>query len=274
MISSINKYEKCALFFSSFYKQVASIKTLNHVVDVYDIIDTKMGCTSSLEDNLNVVNTGCYHTSQDSPSNRMVFLDGNLYKSSLGFEAFHEAFVHPGMFAHLNGPMNVLLATGGGDGGILREVLKHNTVEHVVVFEPDAILMNACKDHLPELSDCSNLAGSSDGWCYNNAKVQVIHRQDFLTRFLNDEKDGTIDNYDIAIADYSLLLSHESDKHLVWQVLKGILQDLNDDGILILKLDKDKTSTLDLIQNVQNVNHGNIHCYDEVRILSYFLVYF
>ncbi|PIO66227.1 hypothetical protein TELCIR_12065 [Teladorsagia circumcincta] len=53
---------------------------------------------------------------------------------------------HLPMFAHPN-PKKVLII-GGGDGGILREVLKHAEVEHVTMCEIDRVVIDASKRYV------------------------------------------------------------------------------------------------------------------------------
>ena len=63
---------------------------------------------------------------------------------------YHEMIAHPAMFTHGNAK-NVLVI-GGGDGGTVREVLKHSSVEKVTMVEIDGEVINACKEHLPTIA--------------------------------------------------------------------------------------------------------------------------
>jgi Spermidine synthase len=54
---------------------------------------------------------------------------------------------HPVMFAHKN-PQNVLII-GGGDGGILREVLKHKSVKKAVLVDIDKDVVEVSKKFFP-----------------------------------------------------------------------------------------------------------------------------
>lgn len=73
-------------------------------------------------------------------------IDGH-YMTSEGEEFFyHEALVHPAAVAH-GAPRQVLII-GGGDGGAAEEVLKHRSVERVVLAELDAEVIAVAKAHL------------------------------------------------------------------------------------------------------------------------------
>lgn len=61
---------------------------------------------------------------------------------------YHEMLAHVPLMAHPN-PRRVLII-GGGDGGTLREVVKHACVEEAVLVEIDAVVIEACKRYLPE----------------------------------------------------------------------------------------------------------------------------
>jgi spermidine synthase len=61
---------------------------------------------------------------------------------------YHEMLAHVPLMAHPD-PKRVLII-GGGDGGTLREVVKHPCVEEAVLVEIDEVVIDACKRYLPE----------------------------------------------------------------------------------------------------------------------------
>ena len=63
---------------------------------------------------------------------------------------YHEMIAHIPMMQHPN-PETVLVI-GGGDGGTVREVLKHKTVKKVVLCEIDGMVIDACKKYLPTVA--------------------------------------------------------------------------------------------------------------------------
>lgn len=63
---------------------------------------------------------------------------------------YHEAIVHPSLAAH-PGPKKVLII-GGGDGGTLREVLKH-PIEKAVLAELDEDVIRFAKEYFPSVPD-------------------------------------------------------------------------------------------------------------------------
>ena len=63
---------------------------------------------------------------------------------------YHEMISHPAMFTHGNAK-NVLVI-GGGDGGTVREILRHPGVENVTMVEIDGEVIKACKEFLPTIA--------------------------------------------------------------------------------------------------------------------------
>lgn len=78
-------------------------------------------------------------------------LDGIIQTTERDEFIYHEMLTHTPLFAH--GAAKRVLIIGGGDGGILREVLKHPEVEHVTQVEIDQSVIDMCKTYLPNHSN-------------------------------------------------------------------------------------------------------------------------
>lgn len=81
---------------------------------------------------------------------RMLVLDGIIQTSIKDEFVYHEMITHIPLFTHPN-PKKVLVV-GGGDGGAIREILKHPEVEKAVLCEIDPDVVDECKKHLTEIS--------------------------------------------------------------------------------------------------------------------------
>ena len=112
---------------------------------------------------------------------RIVFLDGVMQSRRSGDAAYHEALVHPAMFAHPN-PKRVAII-GGGEGATLREVLKHKTVEKVVMIDIDQGVVDVSREFLPDWSDCSMLQGSAPN-CFDDVRSE-LHCTDAFAWFID-----------------------------------------------------------------------------------------
>ncbi|MFN8612185.1 MAG: hypothetical protein U0931_31865 [Vulcanimicrobiota bacterium] len=85
---------------------------------------------------------------ENSTHGQFMQVDGSFLACSSDVPYYHELFVHPAMLAHQN-PARVLIL-GGADGATLREVLRHRTVQEVIVVDRDLELTRRCRLHLPE----------------------------------------------------------------------------------------------------------------------------
>jgi len=97
---------------------------------------------------------------------RVLVLDGVVQTTQRDEHIYHEMLVHVpllgGAFSiEPEKPISVLII-GGGDGGILREVLKHRSVQCATMVEIDAAVIEACSRHLGIQGD------------YDDPRVQLI----------------------------------------------------------------------------------------------------
>lgn len=79
---------------------------------------------------------------------RVLLLDGLVQTTERDEFYYHEMLVHPALACHPR-PSKVLII-GGGDGGALREALKHPVVK-VWLVEIDGRVIEACRRHFPWL---------------------------------------------------------------------------------------------------------------------------
>jgi spermidine synthase len=93
---------------------------------------------------------------------RVMALDGIVQTTERDEFIYHEMLAHTPLFAHGNAK-NVLII-GGGDGGLLREVLKHPEVDSVVQVEIDQAVIDMCVQYLPNHS-----AGA-----YENPRAEIV----------------------------------------------------------------------------------------------------
>ena len=81
-----------------------------------------------------------------APFNELrLFLNGNLQLCSTDEQRYHEPLVHPAM--NLSGGRKNVLILGGGDGCVLREVLKYPDVGHVLLVDLDPEMVQLAKSH-------------------------------------------------------------------------------------------------------------------------------
>lgn len=81
---------------------------------------------------------------------KVLFLDGHVQLSEFDERAYHESLVHIPMMA-LDTPKRALVV-GGGDGGVVRELVKHRSLEQIDMVEIDAGVVEVCREHMPSVS--------------------------------------------------------------------------------------------------------------------------
>lgn len=91
---------------------------------------------------------------------RVLIIDGVFMTSEYDEFLYHEMLVHPALTTAPR--IARVLVIGGGDGGTVREVLRHAGVEHCVMIEIDEMVVSASQEHL-----------SSIGTAWNDPRLDV-----------------------------------------------------------------------------------------------------
>ncbi len=148
---------------------------------------------------------------------RMLVLDGMVMTTVKDEFVYHEMISHPALFTHPD-PKHVLVV-GGGDGGVIREVLKHPQVEKAVLVEIDGKVIEYSKKFLPEI------AGALD-----DSRVEVIVNDGYM--HIHEKKN----TYDVVMVD-----STEPVGPAVQLFERGfyqaIFEALKEDGIFVAQTD-------------------------------------
>ncbi|CCF57916.1 hypothetical protein KAFR_0D02680 [Kazachstania africana CBS 2517] len=114
----------------------------------------------------------------------VLVLDNAIQVTERDEFSYQEMITHLAMNSHPN-PKKVLVI-GGGDGGVLREVVKHESVEEAVLCDIDEAVIRLSKKYLPELSKS-----------YDHPKVKTHIGDGF--QFLRDYQN----TFDVIITDSS-----------------------------------------------------------------------
>lgn len=80
---------------------------------------------------------------------RILALDGVVQCTEGDEFVYHEMLTHLPILAH--GKVESVLIIGGGDGGILEEVLKHKSVKRATMVEIDGEVIEVAKKYLPKI---------------------------------------------------------------------------------------------------------------------------
>ena len=148
---------------------------------------------------------------------KILFLDGDIESAEYDEHVYHECLVQPAMIHHPN-PKKVLIL-GGGEGASLREVLKHKSVEKVVMIDIDEELVNICKKHLSEWHQGA----------FSDKRAEVLFMDAF--KYLRETKE----KFDIVIED---LLSPDIEASTALfrkELFEGIKKVLAKNGIAVFQ---------------------------------------
>lgn len=143
----------------------------------------------------------------------MLLNDGIVQLSERDEFVYHEMIAHVPLFVHPS-PKQVLVI-GGGDGGTVREVLKHRSIERVVMVEIDEMVVQACRRHLPSVS-CA----------LDDPRLEL--RIEDGVKFVND----TGERFDVVIVDSSDPIG-SSEPLFNQPFYERVAAILADDGIMI-----------------------------------------
>ena len=113
---------------------------------------------------------------------KVLVVDGDLMLTEKDEFIYHEMITNVPMAVHPD--VKKVLVIGGGDGGVVRELIKYETIETIDVVEIDPLLVEVCRKYIPEIA-CS----------LTDPRVAIYH-EDGL-RFIRSRTD----EYDLIIID-------------------------------------------------------------------------
>jgi spermidine synthase len=99
---------------------------------------------------------------------RVLVLDGVVQTTEADEFIYHEMLTHVPLMS-VPAPRKVMIV-GGGDGGTLREVLKH-PIEQVDLVEIDEVVISSAREFLPTLND--------GGRAFDDARVNIVVQDAF-----------------------------------------------------------------------------------------------
>lgn len=100
---------------------------------------------------------------------RALLLDGRIMLTQRDEAFYHEMLVHPALLRHP--ALRRVAVVGGGDGGALREVLRH-PVQQVTLIEIDREVIAACQEHLREVGQ--------GAWEDPRVRIVIAPAEEFL----------------------------------------------------------------------------------------------
>ncbi|WP_456398069.1 polyamine aminopropyltransferase [Desulfurobacterium sp.] len=164
---------------------------------------------------------------------KILVLDGAVQTTDRDEFIYHEMIVHVPLFTLGRKPEKVLVI-GGGDGGTVREVLKHDP-QHVDMVEIDREVVELCKREFPEIS--SGLSDERVCIYYEDGREFVKEREN---------------EYDVIVIDCSdpagpsaVLFSKE--------FYEDVKKALKDDGVFVTQSESPFAQKKEFVMVVSNL---------------------
>lgn len=161
---------------------------------------------------------------------RVLLLDGVPQSSEVDEFIYHESLVHSALCLH-PAPQNVLII-GGGEGAVLREVVKHKLVRSITMVDIDQELVEICIDYLPNWHRGS----------FTDPRVKLIF--DDANNFIRQQRE----KYDCVIIDLTDPFTGGPSEKLFTREFYDLIQKLlsNEYGIVSLQTEGGNMLNLNL----------------------------
>ncbi|CAK7905759.1 hypothetical protein CAAN3_08S02410 [[Candida] anglica] len=150
--------------------------------------------------------------------------------------AYQELITHLPVMAHKN-PKRALVI-GGGDCGVVRELVKHDIVKEVTMVEIDSMVIELSVKYLPNMAKY-----------HNHSKVNIVIQDGF--KYLSDlANKNEEDKYDVIITDSS---DPEGPAEEFFQVnyFKLLSNSLKKDGIVIMQSSENIWLNLNYVEDLK-----------------------
>ncbi len=81
---------------------------------------------------------------------RFLTLDGYMMLTEKDEFIYHEMITHVPMAVHPT--VRKVLVIGAGDGGVIRELTRYPSIDHIDLVEIDPLVLEVCRKYLPQTS--------------------------------------------------------------------------------------------------------------------------
>lgn len=177
---------------------------------------------------------------------KTLVIDGAIVCTERDEHIYHEMIVHVPMQTRPDARR--ALVVGGGDGGALRELLRYQRIEEVVVVELDDAVVSACRKHFPALAPAFDDPRLS---------LQIADGFDFL-------QSCPAESFDLAIVDVANPAG--GPQHLFSEPFYGrVRESLVPGGVMAAQTEPpalDSGTFSEIYRRQETVfGTGNVHCY-------------
>ncbi len=176
----------------------------------------------------------------------MLTLDGMVMCTQKDEYVYHEMITHVPVFSH--GNVKRALVIGGGDGGTVRELLRHDSIQEVVLVEIDELVIEACKLHLPETASA-----------FGHPRLNLLVEDGI--KYIQDCPDGA---FDLIIVDSADPVG-PGEGLFTAEFYSQVYRCLTAEGVMITQSESPRFNT-DVFVEIYDTYKGifgqdNVHCY-------------
>jgi len=154
---------------------------------------------------------------------RVLMLDGHIQLTTFDERAYHESLVHVPML-NVAEPKSALVV-GGGDGGVIRELCRYPSLEHIDMVEIDAEVVRISLEFLTEVS----------GGAFDDPRVS-LHLADAFEFVRSSTR-----SYDLIVVDCTDVYEEEvgelSERLFTDEFYKDVLARLSPSGFVVTQAD-------------------------------------
>ena len=144
---------------------------------------------------------------------KVLLIDGVIMLTESDEFCYHEMITHVPLCVHPK--VQKVLVIGGGDGGTVREILKHDNIEEIEICEIDKKVIEVSKRHFPNL-----------GNSFDDPKVKIFCEDG--NKFIRKRKN----EYDLIVVDSSDPIG-PAEVLFRKEFYEAMYQALKDDGIVV-----------------------------------------
>ncbi|TFG97711.1 MAG: polyamine aminopropyltransferase [Calditrichales bacterium] len=177
---------------------------------------------------------------------KMLTCDGMTMCTETDEHAYHEMISHVPLFTHPN-PKKVLVI-GGGDGGVVREIVRHESIEKVVMVEIDAVVIEASKIHLPTIASA-----------FDHPKLE-LHIDDGI-KYVTNAPD---ESFDVVIVDSTDPIG-PAEGLFSEKFYRDVYRILTPNGLMVTQSESPRFNVAvfqEIYQTYRKIfDPANVHCY-------------
>lgn len=226
----------------SLFRPMPELPNIYSVQSPYQRIDVVHDTIGSPDDDVIRLFSSKLDNHPNRLINRILFLNGDFQTNTLHEEVYHEWFAHVPIIMRKKVPQRILVL-GGGDGYLIRELVKYEQVREIVHIDLDATLVNVAQSQ-PAILE------SNEG-AFSNPKVTTRYEDGF--QFVRTSRE----RFEAIYIDFPLPTDYNLSKLYSVEFYTFVKRMLTDDGYAVFDASGIGLVTPPDAQHRQYITEGN-----------------